>query len=133
MKRSLIENHKVLLGQGAVDREGFLSAVYALKVPGELAEGTAIDILIEHGETEGGDFEAVPDPEVFPTLHVGEKEGTLEGIAVSQGEDINVDIDLLGCRRFIRVTPSFRDGDGAEVQAEYMSAVVLGDGSRVPV
>lgn len=133
MKRALIENHRVILGQGAVDRGGFLSAVFALKVPGEIADGIVADVLVEHSDTEDGGFEAVSDKEVYPAIYVGDKKGTLEGISVSQSEDINIDIDLVGCKRFIKVTAAFRDKGGESVQIDYNSAVVLGDAVEVPV
>lgn len=134
MKRALLENNKVILNPKIIDREGFLSAIFALKATGSVTDGTTVSIMMEHCDTEDGKFEAVPDTEVYPSLGINDKKpGVLEGIGIAEGESINIDIDLLGCRRFVKMTVSFKDGDGADTEATCVSAVVLGDSTKVPV
>lgn len=134
MKRTLLENHKVILEPEVVDREGFLSAIFALKASGDVVDGTTVNIMISHSDAEDGEFESVPDPEVYPSVRVDDKKpGELGKIGVTGNEDMNIDIDLLGCRRFVKITVSFKDKDGAETEVTHTSAVVLGDSVNFPV
>ena len=134
MKRALLENNKVILNPDIVDRKGFLSAIFALKVSGSVTDGTTASIMIEHCDTEDGEFEAVQDTEVYPSLRVNDKKpGMLEKIEIVAEKDINIDIDLLGCRRFLKITASFKDGDGGSAEVTYAGAIVLGDSTEVPV
>lgn len=134
MKRALLENHKIILDPEIIDREGFLSAVLAWKVSGEVPDGTTANVMISHSDTEDGEFEPVLDAEVYPQLRVDEKKpGILTGINVSGEEDVNVDIDLLGCKRFVKITVSFTDKDGGDAEVTHVSAVALGDSTKVPV
>lgn len=134
MKRALLENQKVILNPGIIDREGFLSAVFAWKVSGEVPEGTTASVMVTHSDTEDGEFEPVTDAEVYPRYRADDKKpGLLSGIAVSGDEDANVDIDLLGCRRFVKIAVSFLDKDNGNAEVTHVSAVVLGDSVKVPV
>lgn len=157
MKRALLENCKVLLEPGVIDREGFLSAIFALKAAGAVGEGAAVSVRIEHSDTEDGGFTAVEDAEVFPSLHIKDPEkapGIVEGVRIAEGEVINIDVDLVGCKRYVKITAvpeggsgdgegTVRQADGEEPSQEatedaggaagYLSAVVLGDSSFVPV
>ncbi len=134
MKRALLENNRVVLEPGIVDRNGFLSAVYALKASGEIAEGTTASVTVTHCDTADGEFVPVADAEVYQPLWVdGKKPGKLEGIRLAADEDINIDVDLLGCKRFVKFTPSFSDKDGGAAEVTHVSALVLGDSTGVPV
>ncbi len=133
MKRALLENCKVLLNPGVIDRECFLSAIFALKAAGSAGEGEAVSIRIEHSDTEDGGFTAVEDAEVFPSLHIKDPKkapGVTEGVMLGEGESVNIDVDLLGCKRYVKITAV---PEGGQADAGYISAVVLGDSSFVPV
>lgn len=142
MKRALLENCKVLLDPGVIDREGFLSAIFALAAADSAGEGAAVSIRIEHSDTADGGFTAVEDAEVFPSLHIKDPKknpGVAEGVMVTGGEAINIDVDLLGCKRYVKITAVPEGGTGDAQQEDtggapgYISAVALGDSSFMPV
>ena len=112
MKRKLFHSIKATpyTSATAVDRAGFQSAVLAasVSVAGTLA------VAVTHADTVGGAYEAVPDPGVI-----------LYGLGEAAKDTIvSVGIDLAGCKRFVKVTPS-------GVTATY--ALVLGDPAQEPV
>lgn len=119
MKRELFNNVKVIPGgtAAAIDRSGFLSAVLAASVT-SATEGQTLAITITHCDTQDGDFVEVEDS------HIG-IDGTLRETAVKTDELINMDIDLLGCKQFIKITPA--------TEATVVYAVVLGDPAQAPV
>lgn len=118
MKRQLIQSNKIIpcTSGEAIDREGFLSAIFAAKI----GKGTLSAIAITHCDTADGTFEDVPDPMVIV------KNGPTGDI--KEGEIANFDIDLVGCKRFIKITASLTGTDAA---ATY--AVALGDSVEAPV
>ena len=118
MKRELIQNVKVMpYTSGAeIDREGYLSAILAANV----TAGEKVTIAVTHSDTSGGTFEAVADT----GLIVGGK----AEIEVAAPADVNFDLDLVGCKRFVKITATLT-GSGAA--ATY--AVALGDAVEVPV
>lgn len=112
MKRELYKNIKLspYTSGAAIDRQGFLSAVLAasVSVAGTLA------VAVTHSDTSGGTYTAVADEAVI-----------LYGLgAAAQGDVKTVGIDLIGCKRFIKIAPS-------GVTATY--ALALGDPSAAPV
>ncbi|MDE7331215.1 MAG: hypothetical protein K2O16_03090 [Lachnospiraceae bacterium] len=129
MRRALLENNRVIINPGIVDRHMFLSAIFAIKAAEETAEETAVGIKFEHCDTEDGEFEVVTDTELCLDARIDPKTGTLPDIAVKGGEDVNIDLDLIGCKRFIKITVSIDGTDSSSVQ----TAIVLGDSSEVPV
>lgn len=116
MKRELFENVKVIPGgtDAVIDRTGFLSAVIGANVT---AAGT-IKVKLEHSDAEDGEFTELDDP------YVGVS-GNLKEIEVEAGDMVNIDIDLLGCKNFVKIT--------VEGTAEATCAVVLGDPAVAPV
>ncbi len=128
MKRTLLENNKVIISPDIVDRHKFLSAILAIKAAG-VTEGATVSIGFKHCDTEDGEFEAVTDTEVCPGFKIDPGTGMLSGVAVTDSEDINIDIDLIGCRRFVKIMVSADGADSASVQ----TAIVLGDSSEAPV
>ena len=111
MKRNLIQNVKAIpyTSGEVIDRTGFLSAVVA-------------------GATVRGTSEAVKDER----LVMG---GADEVKDLKTGDIANFDLDLLGCKNFIKVTLSgdaaaSGSGDSAKTAA---CAVVLGDHHTQPV
>lgn len=118
MKRQLIQSNKIIpcTSGEVIDREGFISAIFAAKV----SKGTLSAIEISHCDTSTGTFVKVPDPMVVvkhgPTGDIGE------------GDLANFDIDLVGCKRYIKITATLTGTDAA---ATY--AVALGDSVEAPV
>ena len=107
MKRELFDTVAVVIGSGkAVDREGFLSAVFAASVGTITGSPTAakLSVKVEHCDTEDGTFEVVPDTKLDPdatTLN-----GILGECAVSSSDEVKMNLDLLGCKRYIKITPT---------------------------
>lgn len=135
MKRALLENNRVIISPGIVDRHKFLSAIFAIKAAGVTA-GATVSIKFEHCDTKDGKFEAVTDAEVCPGFRIDPGTGNLSGVAVADGEDINIDLDLIGCRRFVKITVSLEgtsEGGSDTSSASVQTAIVLGDRSEVPV
>lgn len=114
MKRELLKNVKVMpyTLETAIDREGFLSAVLGIAV----TAGETVTVAVTHCDEESGSYEAVEDK-----MLVIDGEST---IAVSGVQLVNVDLDLVGCKRYIKINVT----GGAT--ATY--AVVLGDGEYTP-
>lgn len=126
MKRNLIQNVKAVpyTSGEVIDRTGFLSAVVAVSA---LAAGN-VKLEVTHADTATGTFEAEADER----LVVG---GTNEVKDLKAGDIANFDLDLLGCKNFIKVTLSgdaaaTGSGDSAKTAA---CAVVLGDHHTQPV
>lgn len=117
MKRELIENIKAMpLDDKAIDRAGFLSAVVAIKAKGS----GDLTIKVTHSDTAEGSFTDAPDA----LLVVGE--ATVKSV---QADDlVNYDLDLVGCKRFIKVDfEGEGEGEGA------VAVIVLGDPAEAPV
>lgn len=124
MKRELFENVKVIPGGTAavIDRSGFLSAIIgaAVDAPEEGKEAglKKLSFTVTHADAEDGEYAPVADPYIGINGPLGE-------ISVSEGGIVNVEIDLLGCKRYLKITPST---DAATVNY----AVVLGDPTKAP-
>lgn len=116
MKRELFENVKVIPGgtDVVIDRTGFLSAVFGANVT---TTGT-LKVKLEHADAEDGEFAGVDDP------YAG-VDGPLKEMEAAAGSMVNIDIDLLGCKNFVKIT--------VEGTAEATCAVVLGDPAVAPV
>ena len=118
MKRNLYGSIKAMpyTSGKAVDRKGYLSAVLAA---GASAAGT-LAVAVSECDTAGGSFTAVADERVA----MGRD---LSSIAVGQNELVAVELDLVGCKQYIKVTVT----PGGSAAATY--ALVLGDPARMPV
>ena len=126
MKRNLIQNVKAIpyTSGGVIDRTGFLSAVVAVSA---LAAGN-VKLEVTHADAAVGTFEAVTDERLVLN-------GPSEVKDLKAGDITNFDLDLLGCKHFIKVTLSGTaaatgSGDTAKTAA---CAVVLGDAVVQPV
>lgn len=139
MKRALLENHKVFINPGVIDRQKFLSAVFAIRAEGVVAEGTTVNIKFEHCDTAEGKFVPVTDPELCPSLRIDMKTGILQNVEINVNEDVNIDLDLIGCKQFIKITAAngtetnAGSEDVEDTAAALTTAIVLGDSSEVPV
>lgn len=116
MKRELLQNVKALpyTSGSVINREGFLSAVIAVAA----AAAGDVKVAIAHCDTADGTFESVSDKRLF----VG---GGDEAKNLKANDIADFDVDLMGCKPFIKVTVS-----GA---AAGTCAVVLGDKNAQPV
>ena len=116
MKRELLQNIKVLpyASGEAVDRSDFLSAILAVKA----ATAGELTVTVTHGDTDTA-ANAVTDAFVFPESKT--ENGAYEIEDVKVGDTVNLDIDLLGLKRYVKLTVS---GTAA---ANAAFALALGD------
>ena len=136
MKRELFDNVMVIVNASGevIDREGFLSAVFAADIGSFTGEPTGATLLVkvEHCDTDSGSFEAVPDTKLDPE-HTS-KDGVLPAIPVADGEAVQVNIDLLGCKRYIKITPTISfEGGTSPAAGSAAYSLVLGDPAEAPV
>lgn len=126
MKRELLKNVMVLpyASGSVVDREGFLSAVLGVSA---VAAGD-LKVTVTHSDTADGTFTDVTDKVLFID-NLDEATGLkVNGVA-------NFDIDLVGCKQFVKFTLSgaaAATGSG-ETAKTASCAVVLGDPYTQPV
>lgn len=118
MKRALLESVKVIpyTSGDVIDREGFLSAIVGANVS---AAGT-LSVAVTHSDEAAGNFTAVED------AFIG-VDKPITGVAVEADSIANFDLDLIGCKRYIKITVTA----GGSAAATY--AVALGDKASQPV
>lgn len=123
MKRTLYDSITVIQGASGkvVDRNGCLSAVFAADVSAVSGSPTAsaIGITVAHCDTESGTYEEVPDDCLFVGCEAKQ--------AIEAGMQTCWQIDLIACKRYVKVTatPAFTGGTSPAATASY--ALVLGD------
>lgn len=136
MKRNLFQNVLVLPYESGsvIDREGYLSAVVGAVV----APGAEVKVTVEHSD-DGKTFTPVTDELVFPdkrtegsvltftaptvaaaAAEIGKE---VENPDAATGISVNVDVELAGAKRFVKLT----------VEGSDSLAVVLGDSSVQPM
>ena len=136
MKRELFDNVSVVVvASGAgVDRDGFLSAVFAASVGAITGSPTSakLTVKVEHCDTADGTFELASDTMLDPEhMTAG---GVLKEIAVESKDALQMNLDLLGCKRYIKITPSISFTGGTSPAAGAAAyALVLGDPVGSPV
>ena len=130
MKRELFQNITAIPYKSgdAINREGFLSAVIGANV----SSGAEVTITVTHSD-DGKTFEAVTDKLVFPEVPTEGGEYTFvnepikakdEEGAVEAGGLVNVDVDLVGLKPYVKFTVTGATGS---------PVVVLGDSNAQPV
>lgn len=136
MKRELFDNVVVRVGATgiAVDRKGFLSAVVAADI-GEITGSPTeakLSVKVEHSDTADGTFTNVEDTMINPE-HANQ-EGILSVATVESEAVLQINMDLLGCKRYIKVTPTITFTGGTSPSAASAAyALVLGDPIDSPV
>lgn len=122
MKRELIQNVKVqpYTSGDALDRTGFLSGV----IGAVIGTAGALTLTVTHSD-DNTTFEAVTDKLVFPEKQTEGGTFTTEELAV--GDVVNIDIDLLGLKNYVKITAS-----GAAATSTTL-AIALGDKHVQPV
>ncbi len=125
MKRELFQNIMALpyTSGSIIDREGYFSAVLGAIV----ASGGNLTVTVEHSD-DGETFVPVTDPLVVPEKQTkGGKfvweEPVVEGAPEDTTGVVNIDVDLMGLKNFVRFT----------VEGSDSLAVVLGDSAVQPV
>lgn len=136
MKRELFDNVSVVIGatDGAIDRKGFLSAVFAASIGKVTGSPTnaKLTVKVEHSDTSDGAFTTVEDTMINPE-HMS-REGILAEKNVESEDTLQLNLDLLGCKRYIKITPTITFTGGTSPSAAAAAYVlVLGDPTDSPV
>lgn len=118
MKRELLQNTRVIpyASGDVIDRTGFLSAVLGCTA----SAAGEITVVITHSD-DGETFEAVTDKQVF--VEKATENGTYKTTAAEAGDIVDIDIDLIGCKNYVKFT----------VTGASALAVAIGDSSEQPV
>jgi len=137
MKRELFDNVKLIVkaDNAVIDRSGCLSGVLAIFVGAITGNPTASDltIAITHADTEDGTFKPVTDTMIGMEEHPS-KDGVLNKIPVKADDQLTINLDLIGCKQYIKITPSIKFTGGTSPAASNASyALVLGDPSVSPL
>lgn len=133
MKRELLENVKVqpYTSGDAIDREGYLSAVLGVSLGA--ATGTPIKVTFTECDTEGGSYTPVADKLVVPGKTTDDT-GAVTIEADPAGSELhNIDIDLVGCKQFIKATVAVECTGGTSPSCTATCAIALGDKNVQPV
>ena len=137
MKRELLENVKVqpYTSVDAIDREGYLSAVLGVSLGAATGTPTGITVKVTFTEcdTESGSYTPVADKLVVPGKTTdGTGAVTIE--ADPAGSELhNIDIDLVGCKQFIKATVAVECTGGSTPSCTATCAIALGDKNVQPV
>lgn len=137
MKRELLENVKVqpYTSGDAIDREGYLSAVLGVSLGAATGTPTGITVKVTFTEcdTESGSYTPVADKLVVPGKTTdGTGAVTIE--ADPAGSELhNIDIDLVGCKQFIKATVAVECTGGSTTSCTATCAIALGDKNVQPV
>lgn len=138
MKRALIQSVKVTpyTSEYAINREGFLSGVLAVKVgsPSGTPTGMAVKLTITESDQEKAGFAPVKDKLVCVGNAPLDDAGVISvTTAAAGGELVNFDLDLVGLKQYIRVKVEITCSGGSDPSCEATAALALGDASEVPV
>lgn len=122
MKRELIQNVKVLpyTSGDAIDRTGFLSGV----IGAVIGTAGALTLTVTHSDDDTS-YEAVTDKLVFPEKQT--EGGTFTTEELAKSDIVNIDIDFVGLKNFVKVTASGAAATGTTL------AIALGDKHVQPV
>lgn len=137
MKRELLENVKVrpYTSGDAIDREGYLSAVLGVSLGAATGAPTGITVKVTFTEcdTEGGSYTPVADKLVVPGKTTDDT-GAVTIEADPAGSELhNIDIDLVGCKQFIKATVAVECTGGTSLSCTATCAIALGDKNVQPV
>lgn len=137
MKRELLENVKVqpYTSGDAIDREGYLSAVLGVSLGAATGTPTGITVKVTFTEcdTEGGSYTPVADKLVVPGKTTDDTGAVTIEAAPTGSELHNIDIDLVGCKQFIKATVAVECTGGSSPSCTATCAIALGDKNVQPV
>ena len=133
MKRALIQSVKVTpyTSEDAINREGFLSGILAVKVgsPSGSPTGMAVKLTITESDQSGTGYAPVKDKLVC----VGNAPLDDAGAISVTTELVNFDLDLVGLKQYVKVKVEITCSGGTSPECEATAALALGDASEVPV
>ena len=136
MKRELIQNVKVTpyTNGDAIDRDGFLSAVLGVLVgtPTGSPTGLAVKLTVTECDTKSGSYTPAAD-KLIPVDKALDADGSISlDTDVAGGALVNFDLDLVGCKQFIKIKVEVVCTGGSSASCTATAALVLGDASEVP-
>lgn len=137
MKRELLENVKVkpYTSGDAIDREGYLSAVLGVSLGAATGtpNGITVKVTFTECDTERGSYTPVADKLVVPGKTTDDT-GAVTIEADPAGSELhNIDIDLVGCKQFIKATVAVECTGGTNPSCTATCAIALGDKNVQPV
>ncbi len=137
MKRELLQNVKVqpYTSADVIDRYGFLSGVLAVKVgtPSGSPTGLAVKLTLTESDTKDGTFAAVSDKKAVIDKALDENGSISVETAADGGGLVNFDMDLAGCKQFIKATVEVVCTGGTSAACTATAAIALGDSAVQPV
>lgn len=137
MKRELIQNVKVTpyTSETAIDRDGFLSAVLGVLVgtPTGTPTGMAVKITVTECDTETGSYTPATDKLVPLDKALDETGAFSVDTDAAGGELLNIDLDLVGCKQFIKAKVEVVCTGGTTPSCSATAALALGDAAEMPV
>lgn len=137
MKRELLENVKVqpYTSGDAIDREGYLSAVLGVSLGAATGtpNGITVKVTFTECDTKSGSYTPVADKLVVPGKTTDDT-GAVTIEADPAGSELhNIDIDLVGCKQFIKATVAVECTGGSTQSCTATCAIALGDKNVQPV
>lgn len=138
MKRALIQSVKVTpyTSEDAINREGFLSGILAVKVgtPTGDPTGMAVKLTITESDQDSTGFAAVNDKLVCVGNAPLDDAGAISvSTAAEGGELVNFDLDLVGLKQYVKVKVEVTCTGGTSPSCTATAALALGDAAEVPV
>jgi hypothetical protein len=129
MKRKLIENIKVIpYASGAsIDRQGFLSGILGISVAAPTGNPTTAQIALSVAESDDNST-FTPITDALTILG-----STTISVDKTSGLNANIDLDLVGLKRYIQITITLTFTGGTSPAAVAAYAVALGDAQVTPV
>ena len=95
--------------------------------------GITVKIAVTECDTQAGGYTAVKDKHVFID-HTADGEGAITLTADKSGNELhNLDLDLAGCKKFIKITVTVNCADGSTPKCDATCAIALGDNAVQPV
>lgn len=138
MKRELIENVRVTPYTSGTefDREGFLSGVLGILVGTPTGTPTAMKakVVLTECDTEDGTYTVCSDK----LIPIGKGQLDSAGavavdVDAAGGSLVNFDLDLLGCKKYVKATISIECTGGTSAACTATAALALGDAAEMPV
>ena len=138
MKRALIQSVKVTpyTSEDAINREGFLSGILAVKVgsPSGSPTGLAVKLTITESDQQSTGFAPVKDKLVCVGNAPLDDAGVISASTAAEGgELVNFDLDLVGLKQYVKVKVEVTWTGGSAPSCTATAALALGDASEVPV
>lgn len=137
MKRALIQSVKVTpyTSETAINREGFLSAILAVKVgsPSGTPTGMAVKLTVTESDEEAGSYTPAAD-KLIPIDKALDADGAISvDTDAAGGALVDFDLDLVGCKQFVKIKFEIVCTGDSSPSCTATAALALGDASEVPV